>query len=436
MFSYREKQSMQMNYKRLNFISKQLVKAYREGVQHQPHCWATRYVHDVIENGFGKLGLDWATSIIEDGRTVHTVTQYLAYCRRDKVVRSMMALTGSLLHAREKRPDCFAVIALINDVNVENSNSCTQRCLPNNTIHTAPIVSRAAQVSWCKREFLPRRMAKTEHRGEIYEEEVKYKKPKAVADQQVIAGFLTRYMRRLENICSPDPNPRTTGSAVDASLAGLAVSPAPHAAPQMSRAASTTSGPSNATADCSTEPTRVNSAALYSIADCCKHGAQRLREEIAPNFEKYLKNEKRKSDRNNQQQRQQQGREGGVAEQEAAEMTEEYKRDDAYLRQFSKPALQGYLRSIAVPCTKYNIDGLVKYICDTRQREQFSQFIVDNKIYSHQEAVKYVESKMKSRKAVARQQQQQQRQEQQQEGKEDQEHQQEEGDESDMDGDL
>lgn len=415
LFSFREKQAMQMQYKRNKFGGQQLTASFRT-VKHLPKCWATRFVGDVIDKGFGELGLDWAADIIERGRAqpflerLHTITQYIAYCGREKIVRSLMVVAGSLLRAKEQRPDCFEVYVkdctLVNDVNVENSNSCTQRCLPGNCLCTPAIVSRAAQLSGCKRDFLPRKVTKKEHKGEIFEEEVKYKRPKEKADHTKIAGFMTRYMQRLEKLCSPDPPAAVEPSESCPSDVPVTIPPpaAPNSAEPPANSAIPPDPPSN------TDAARVNPAALYSIADCCRHGAERLEKSIAPSFEKYLHKEKRKCDRINERvQRQQQQQQ----EQEPEEMTEEYKRDDAYLRQFSKSALEAFLRSISIPCSKYNIDGFVKYICETRQREQFSQFIVTNKIYNNEDAKKYVENKKKSRKKIAREQQQQLQQDQQ-----------------------
>jgi hypothetical protein len=101
---------------------------------------------------------------------------------------------SSLHHYRTERPDLLTAYlsncTKVNDNHVENHNSRTQHCLPQNGLFTPAIVARAAQLSELKRDFIPeaekelymKSVSSSKGKGEIYHEETRHTRGKGLVD--------------------------------------------------------------------------------------------------------------------------------------------------------------------------------------------------------------------------------------------------------------
>jgi hypothetical protein len=163
---------------------------------------------DYLCNGLEVLVIDPAGDIVRRGsaarflQTLPAMCRYLAYCKREKVCKSLGVTIWILTHLLQNRQDLLATYMTncckVNDNMVQKHNAQTYRCLPDNCMQTPETVGVAACRSQIKRNYFdavsksgntdqtPQRRSPCE----IYREETRHESDKARRQTAFMANFL------------------------------------------------------------------------------------------------------------------------------------------------------------------------------------------------------------------------------------------------------
>ncbi|KAJ1431247.1 hypothetical protein B484DRAFT_395556 [Ochromonadaceae sp. CCMP2298] len=289
------------------------------------NSWGSALAVDVIESGLKDLGIDPVADIILKGsaakfvENIHRMAQYLANCRRDKVVRSLFVVIASLDHGATVRPDLLEGVFLnctrINDMFIENSNSATRNALTANCLYTPSMVARAAQCSELKREMLPKEerdanitpQTSSRGKGEVYHEETRHTRAEGAADRPIIATWLRSWLLKLASLTE-------------------------HFRPP---------------------------AEMDTIAGQLRHGVQRINEAVLPKYKLYLEKMKRKHIRDH-----------GLASVDG--YAAEVQLEKTYLDGFTNPSMEAFLRAQGERgLYKLSKDGLKAVMLSKYSMEEF-----------------------------------------------------------------
>lgn len=374
-FTYADKQATAINYARTGYLHQLLTAAIRTVPAPPPTAsWAARAVHDHMTNCVGALCIDPVADIVLNGSgsqfmsKLHKIVQYLSYCRRDKVVRSLLTICGCMLHILEQRPDLMKLvmkhITKLNDHVIELHNSLTQRCLRDNGLHSPGEVAHAAQVSELKREFLEavekdmglKNPSSSKGKGEVYLDEVRHMKQKALAEQEKVRAWYIGHLDLLDRM----------GKAQDARAAAALAA----------------------------------NKGLFTVAARLQHGKSRL-PEVQQKYTTYLKREKKKAERQAHQRAAAATNEaeGNEAEGEEVEEDEEYK----FMEKFHLPMLKAYLRFRKETCSAWAKPRCIHTILGTYSIEEYLQFIVENDLQTDEKANEYITGLKRAREIMTQQ---------------------------------
>jgi len=154
-----------------------------------------------MEKGVHELAIEPFAKIILEGNASCCVEKLnsmmlLTHTRRDKVVKSLITIFGSLARLQMLRPDLFEWILLhctdMNDNNIENQNASTAANLPKNQLLTPEIVCDAMFMSEIRRASTTSKSVC----GEIRKDEEAFTKdPKLLADQTFILNKMVEHMQ-------------------------------------------------------------------------------------------------------------------------------------------------------------------------------------------------------------------------------------------------
>lgn len=366
-YTYKDKKSTAINYARCLYLAQVLAGAARDVTIPATATWPARLVLDAVQNGLDNLGIHPVAKIVLEGSGVefieklHLMTQYLAFCRRDKVVRSLLTNAAALLHVVEKRPDLMQIVlknvTMLNDQIVELHNAQTQRNLPQNAMMTPALVGRAAQISEAKRDFFsPQEHAhgtaspsSSKGRGEVYKDEVKHNKEKGLLEQARTKNWLLKWLAKLDKLGARRQE----------------------------------------------EASRATDSALFSVEACLSVGRKRIESEIMPKYVAYLRNEKRKAEKLPHR------------ESENGDETADDSEDHKCVSKMNVPVLKAYLRYRRVACSQWNKPALIQRILqDEDGKSQLMRFVVQYQIHTDDIAKEFVRNLSSTHEVVEQQQQQ------------------------------
>jgi hypothetical protein len=243
---HKDKQSHVKSFSRMQYIAQGTAVAATQYVntvlplvlnnaaQRGTNRWCAQLIVDHLRDGLIRLGIEPLSSIVRQGNavpllnTMTDITKYLAYCRRDKVCKSLIGQHWVFIHALQHRPDLLYFYlrncTKANDNHVENHNSQTQRCLPANTAQSPATVAQAALNSQTRRDTLmrleddmqtnpssaqeePPSAPFTRSRGEIYIEETRHESETGKRHSQHIFQFMREHLEALTRAGASVPSP-------------------------------------------------------------------------------------------------------------------------------------------------------------------------------------------------------------------------------------
>jgi hypothetical protein len=342
--------------------------------------WCTRTWDDYLGNGVGRMGIQPLSDIIRHGSLVtllerlHEIAQYIAYCGREKVCRSLMGLTWVMHYTCTRRPDVLHTLlsncCSLNDNFIENHNGLTQQCLPERQMQTPDTVSGAATHSQIKRDMMDSMEQSAARCGETLPQGC------ATADSSEAPGY---GMRSFPG--KPRSEPGGGGEVYLEETRHERGKSAERIAPVLQylrRQRTLLNYVSSVVA--------APSAGITTVAGMLAHGAARIEGSYAPRYVAYLNREVAAVRR----------KQGAAAEHEPEDGAGEFYDDDhAYLTTRTVAMLGCFLKgkgytNAQVAKLSSPKDTLVRYILSHYGLREYLVHMLDNKIDSSGDAQAYV----------------------------------------------
>lgn len=362
-FSYRDMQKTKINYARCLYLTQVLAQATKHinlSQLSEGGNWASASVVDFLQHGVKELAIEPFSDIILNGNAItfleklHTMTQYLAHCQRDKVVRSLLTVAAAQIQVRDNHPWLHTAYlsncTLFNDNNVENYNGTIRNYLPHNCLLSADIISRTALLTQLRRDFFPsvyteygiKNASSSRGRGEIYHEETRHTRGRLKEEHVRVTQFLMSHITTMKQ----------------------------HS--QLRRHSPLHNG-------------------MNLLSGVTANGKHRLTQVIAPSYAVYLQNQLRKYEKANTHQHVRSNTTTTAAANMVTTTTEQTDHPDTYhLNKYPKTVLYAYIRYKQYRgCSTLSKGELIKKILNSSTKVDFLTFIIENNLNSATDGEKY-----------------------------------------------